>query len=52
MQFNGTQDLGFSCGIPIDLNHMVNRNLQDLTYKKSLKEIYSLYWQYKRMKIK
>lgn len=39
MQFNGTQDLGFSCGIPIDLNHMVNRNLQDLTYKKSLKEL-------------
>ena len=39
IQFNGTQDLGFSCGIPIDLNHMVNRNLQDLTYKKSLKEL-------------
>lgn len=39
MQFNGIQDLGFSCGIPIDLNHMVNRNLQDLTYKKSLKEL-------------
>jgi len=39
MQFNGSQNLGFSCGIPIDLNHMVNRNLQDLTYKESLREL-------------
>lgn len=39
IQFNGNQNLGFSRGIPIDLNNMVNRNLQDLTYKKSLKEL-------------
>ncbi|TCB75664.1 ThiF family adenylyltransferase [Acinetobacter sp. ANC 4177] len=38
-KFNGNQNLGFSVGTQIDLNNMVNRNLQDLTYKKSLKEL-------------